>query len=265
MFRGDADLSRLTQVGTSTDGPFAAVLAASVLAFYSYAGFETSANVAEETKDPARAYPRALFGALAVARLVYALVGAAASAVVPTDELASSKGPLLEVVRQAGIIPPIVFSVVALVAVANGALLTSIMSSRLAYGMARDGLLPASLARVLPGRRTPWVAIVATTACSVTLALTGSIEVLASVMVLLLLVVFTAVNLAVLVLRRDRVEHTYYRVPRWLPVGGALSCLLLATRTEAQTWKVGLPLLAVAVVLAAFAARHRRRTSAVEG
>ena len=67
-----------------------AVLAGSVLAFYSYAGFETSANLAEETKDPARSYPRALFGALIVAGVIYALVGAAASAVVPTEELAGS-------------------------------------------------------------------------------------------------------------------------------------------------------------------------------
>lgn len=256
--RGEGDLGRLTQLGTPENGPLAAVLAGTVLAFYSYVGFETSVNIAEETKDPARSYPRALFGALIVAGLVYALVGAAASVVVPTAALAESTAPLLQVVQAAGIIPPVVFSAVALVAVANGALLTGIMSSRLAYGMARDGLLPGFLTKVLPERRTPWVAILVTTAISVLLALTGTLEVLASTMVLLLLVVFTAVNAAVLVLRRDTVEGRHFRVPIALPIAGIVACLGLATQVEAEAWAVGLPFLGVAAVLAGIAAWRRR-------
>lgn len=251
--RGQADLSRLTQLGTATNGPVLAVLAGTVLAYYSYVGFETSVNIAEEAKNPARSYPIALFGALAVAGLVYTGVGVAASAVLPTDQLAASSGPLLEVVKAAGGVPPVLFSIIALIAVANGALLTGIMSSRLTYGMSRDGLLPAFLSRVLPGRRTPAVAILATTALSVILALIGSIEVLASTLVLLLLVVFIAVNSAVLVLRKDAVEHAHFRVPQVLPVLGIASCLLLLTQMEASTWLLGLPMLAVGAVAAAVA------------
>lgn len=259
VLRGQGDLARLGELGTPENGPIAAVLAGTVLAFYSYVGFETSVNIAEETKDPVRSYPRALFGALIAAGVIYALVGAAAAVVLPTSELAASSAPLLRVVEAAGIIPPVVFSVVALVAVANGALLTGIMSSRLAYGMARDGLLPSALGRVLPGRRTPWVAIIATSGLSLALALAGSIEVLASTMVLLLLVVFTATNAAVLVLRRDPIQARHFRVPTILPVAGIASCLGLATQVEAQVWAVGLPLLLVAALLAALAARRRRR------
>ncbi|MEL4358826.1 MULTISPECIES: APC family permease [unclassified Luteococcus] len=254
--RGDADLSRLTQLGAPGHGAVQAVLAAAVLAFYSYVGFETSVNVAEEARDPNRSYPRALFGALVVAAVIYAGVGAAASAILPTDRLAASSGPLLEVVRAAGGIPPVLFSLVALVAVANGALLTGIMSSRLAYGMARDGLLPRALARVLPGRRTPWVAILVTSGLSVVLALTGEIDTLAATLVLLLLVVFASTNLAVLVLRRDQVGHEHFRIPSVVPALGLASCLLLATQVEAATWRLGLPLLAVGVLLAALAARR---------
>ncbi|MCG7309428.1 APC family permease [Brachybacterium sp. ACRRE] len=259
LLRGNGEFSRLTTLGTPENGPVAAVLAGSVLAFYSYVGFETSVNIAEETKDPARSYPRALFGALITAGVVYALIGVVASAVVPTDELAGSSAPLARVISAAGIVPPVVFSAIALVAVANGALLTGIMSSPLTYGMAADGLLPGFLGRLLPGRRTPWVAIVVTTALSVLLALTGTVEVLAGTMVLLLLVVFLAVNASVLVLRRDRVEHAHFRVPIVLPVGGLISCLLLLTQVEGQVWRRGLPLLAVAAVLAALAAWRRRR------
>ncbi|MFF7857422.1 amino acid permease [Streptomyces sp. NPDC007904] len=257
VLRGDGDPGRLTDLGTPEKGAAAAVLSGSVLAYYSFVGFETSVNVAEETRDPRRSYPRALFGALATAGAVYVLVGLAASAAVPTERLAGSSGPLLEVVEEAGGVPARLFSAVALVAVANGALLTGIMSSRLAYGMARDGLLPSGLAKVLPTRRTPWAAIAVTTALAALLALTGSVATLASTLVLLLLVVFLLVNVAVLVLRRDPGETAYFRAPTALPVLGAASCVLLATQIEAEVWLRGLLVLAVGVVLAAVAVAKR--------
>ncbi|TDD22298.1 APC family permease [Kribbella turkmenica] len=261
MARGDADTARLTELGASGSGAAAAALSGAVLAFYSFVGFETSVNIAEETKDPRRSYPRALFGALLTAAVVYLLVGVVASAVVPTDDLAGSSGPLLEVVRAAGSVPTWIFGLVALVAVANGALLTGIMSSRLAYGMARDGLLPSVLTRLLPNRRTPWVAITVTGLLSLALALTGEVKELAATLVLLLLVVFTAVNLAVLVLRRDHVSEKHFRAPTLIPVLGVASCLLLFTRIETDVWLRGLILLGAAVVLGLVAARRARVNS----
>ncbi|MDO0924431.1 APC family permease [Streptomyces sp. TG1A-8] len=265
LLRGDGDLGRLTRLGTPDRGAAAAVLGGSVLAYYSFVGFETSVNVAEETRDPRRSYPRALFGALATAGAVYVLVGVAASAAVPTGRLVASSGPLLEVVKAAGGVPPRLFSAVALVAVANGALLTGIMSSRLAFGMARDGLLPSALTKVLPGRRTPWVAIAATTALSMLLALTGSVATLASTLVLLLLVVFLIVNVAVLVLRRDPGSAEHFRTPTALPVLGAASCVLLATQVEAAVWWRGLVVLGAGTVLAAVAAVRRGRAAGAAG
>ncbi|AXI84849.1 amino acid permease [Streptomyces sp. ETH9427] len=262
LLRGDGELGRLTDLGTPEKGAAAAVLSGSVLAYYSFVGFETSVNVAEETRNPRRSYPRALFGALATAGAVYVLVGLAASAAVPTAQLAGSSGPLLEVVKEAGGVPPKLFSAVALVAVANGALLTGIMSSRLAYGMAKDGLLPGVLTKVLPGRRTPWAAIAVTTGLAMLLALTGSVATLASTLVLLLLVVFLMVNTAVLVLRRDPGEGDHFRTPVVLPVLGIASCVLLATQIEAAVWLRGLAIVAAGAVLAAISvARRSRRTN----
>ncbi|MBF6345399.1 APC family permease [Nocardia cyriacigeorgica] len=265
MLRGDADPGRLAQVGTSDHGAAGAVLAGTVLAFYSFVGFETSVNLAEEVKDPRRAYPTALFGALLTAGVVYALIGVVASACVPTEQLAASSGPLLEVVRVAGQVPDWLFSVVALVAVANGALLTGIMSSRLAYGMAGDGLLPPVLARISPRRRTPWIAIVATSSVSLVLALTGEIDSLAATLVLLLLFVFAAVNAAVLALRRDAGEPGHFRIPTVVPWLSLASCLFLFTRIEGEVWVRGLLLLTLGAALAvANAVRARRRGAAVE-
>jgi amino acid transporter len=258
LLRGDGDPARLTRLGTAEHGAAAAVLSGAVLAYYSFVGFETSVNVAEETQDPRRSYPRALFGALLTAGAVYVLVGLAASAAVPTGTLASSSGPLLEVVRAAGGVPERLFGAIALVAVANGALLTGIMSSRLAYGMARDGLLPRFLTAVLPERRTPWAAIGTTTGLAVLLALTGGVAALASTLVLLLLVVFLMVNTAVLVLRRDPGEPGHFRAPTVLPVLGAASCVLLATRVEPGVWLRGLAVVGAGLLLGAAAGVRRR-------
>ncbi|WP_049565656.1 APC family permease [Streptomyces sp. SBT349] len=259
VLRGDGEFTALTELGTGEKGPAAAVLSGAVLAYYAFLGFEASANLAEETRDPRRSYPRALFAALGAAGLVYLLVGVAATVSVPTERLVESSGPLLEVVRAAGGVPERLFSAIALVAVANGALLTGIMSSRLAFGMARDGLLPSFLARVLPVRRTPWAAIAVTTGLSTGLALTGDLSTLAATQVLLLLIVFAAVNAAVLVLRRDRVAVHHFRVPGAVPVLGVASCAVLATQIEGGVWLRGLLLMAVGVVCGLVARLRRRR------
>jgi APA family basic amino acid/polyamine antiporter len=205
-----------------------AILAGAALAFFALIGFEDSVNVAEETKEPSRVYPRALFGGLAVAGVVYLLVTVIASMVVPTDTLAESDGPLLEVVDQGPLgVSTKVFAAIALFALTNGALINMIMASRLAYGMAQQGIVPRALGRVHAGRRTPWVAIIFTSLLAAALIAAGDLETLADTTVLLLLIVFVFVNVCVLVLRRDRVDHEHFRTPTIIPVVGAGVCIAL--------------------------------------
>ncbi|MDG4664539.1 APC family permease [Mycobacterium sp. 236(2023)] len=247
--RGDGDVAR---VGQFPDGanPGLAILGGAILAYYSFVGFETSANVVEEITDPSRVYPRALFSALLTAGVVYVLVGLASAIALPPEELSQSSGPLLDVVAASGVaVPDWLFSLIALIAVANGALLTMIMSSRLTFGMSEQSLLPSVFARVLPNRRTPWVAIVATTVVAMLLTLIGDLSTLAETVVLLLLFVFLSANVSVLVLRRDRVDHDHFRVWTFVPVLGIGSCLLLLTQQSATVWLLGAALLAVGVVL----------------
>ncbi|TDV50372.1 amino acid/polyamine/organocation transporter (APC superfamily) [Pseudomonas graminis] len=246
---GDADLSRAVQFKEGVNPAFA-VLGAALLAFYSFVGFETSANLAEEVRNVRTVYPRALFGALLIAGAIYMGVGIAAATVMPIEQLVHSSAPLLEVVKASHLgIPPKLFAFIALVAVANGALLTMIMSSRLAYGMSRQGLLPQALSKVLPERRTPWVAIVATSLVAIILTLTGSLATLAETVVLLLLFVFISTNLAVLVLRKDIVDADHFRVPTWVPVLAIISCLILLTQQSAETWLRAGALMLVGVAL----------------
>ncbi|MGD8165950.1 APC family permease [Herbiconiux sp. P16] len=259
---GGGDLSRVTQFPEETS-PGLAILGGAIIAYYSFVGFETSANVAEEIRDPSRVYPRALLGALLTAGVVYVLVGLASAIALPADTLAESSGPLLAVVGATGFpVPDWLFSLIALVAVANGALLTMIMTSRVTFGMAEQGLLPAVFGRVLPNRRTPWVAIVATTVVAMLLTLVGDLATLASAVVLLLLFVFISTNVAVLVLRKDAVQHKHFRVWTFVPVLGVLSCVLLLTQQDPIVWLFGGGFVLLGVVVYLIHRATARRTPA---
>jgi basic amino acid/polyamine antiporter, APA family len=236
IVQGDADTGRAFEFkeGSSV---FGAALAGAALAFYALVGFEDSVNVAEETQNPSRTYPKVLFIGLAIAGLLYFLVTVGASAVVPTNDLASSSGPLLEVVKQGPLgINEKVFSAIGLLALSNGALINMIMASRLLYGMAKEDVVPAPLGTVGSARRTPWVAILFTTAIAAVLIITGDLSKLADTTVALLVCVFAIVNISVLVLRRDRVDHDHFRVPTVVPILGVGVSIALLTQIEAEVW-----------------------------
>ena len=232
LINGDGDPGRALEFKEGSSVPVA-IMGGAALAFYALIGFEDSVNVAEETRDPRRSFPQALFGGLLITALVYFAVTFTASLVVPTDRLADSSGPLLEVVRAGPLsIPPRLFAGIALVAITNTALINMIMASRLTYGMGRQGVVPRVFARVHPQRKTPWVGIAFTTLIAVALVTTGEVETLADTTVVLLLAVFIVVNISVLVLRRDPVEQDHFRAPTILPVVGVLVCVALMTQQE---------------------------------
>jgi basic amino acid/polyamine antiporter, APA family len=232
---------------------FFAIVGGTALAFYAMIGFEDSVNVAEETKAPSRSYPRALFGGIAIAGVLYLLVTLTASTVVPTGQLSGSDAPLLEVVEEGPLgVSTRLFSFIALLAVTNSALINMIMASRIVYGMAERGIVSRLFAGVLPKRRTPAAAIAFTTLIAVVLVSTGDLSSLADTTVLLLLFVFTIVNVAVLVLRRDSVEHEHFHAPSLFPVLGALVSVALIVDIavdDLTTFARAALLLAVGVLL----------------
>ncbi|MBQ0925987.1 APC family permease [Saccharopolyspora endophytica] len=223
------DPSRLTQFDTDTS-PLLAVTSATALAFFAMVGFEDSVNMAEETKEPSKNFPRALLLGMVITATIYLVIAVITSTLVPTAELAESDGPLLLVVKAAAPwFPPILFSLIALFAVTNTALINMLMASRLVYGMANEGVVPSVFGKVHKGRRTPWVSILFTSIIAVILVSSLEISDLGSTTSLLLLVVFAVVNVAVLVLRKDEVEHDHFKAPTWVPVLGALTCAFFAS------------------------------------
>jgi amino acid transporter len=223
--------ARLVEINTGDTGVFLAITAATSLAFFAMVGFEDSVNMAEECRNPARIFPRAMLLGMGVAGLIYVVVAVLSSMLVPAAELGAAGSGALFAVLRAGApgFPLAVFAAIGLFAVINSALINMLMASRLLYGMANERILPRVFGTVHPTRRTPWVSIVFTSVIAIILVLTADISLLGGTTALLLLAVFTIVNIAVLVLRRDRVEHDHFRAPSWTPYVGIVLCGFLAT------------------------------------
>ncbi|MFI7585639.1 APC family permease [Spongisporangium articulatum] len=252
---GNGDWSRALSFDLAGDeSVLGAVLAATAIALFAMIGFEDAVNMAEETREPTRTFPRILIAGIALTGVIYLVVAVTSVALVPLDELGEGDTPLLKVVEAGAPDFPLgLFAVIAMFAVANTALINMLMASRLLYGMARERVLPAVLGRVHPGRRTPWVAIGVTTLLALGLVtFVGELSELGGTTSLLLLLVFTVVNVAVLVLRRDPVEHDHFRTPTPVAVLGALSCAFLAsplTPRATEQYVIAGVLLLIGVVL----------------
>ncbi|MFG1990706.1 APC family permease [Actinoplanes sp. NPDC048988] len=251
---GDGDLSRLTDF-TPAEGEsaFFSVTAATALAFFAMVGFEDSVNMAEETKDPVRIFPKVMLTGLCVTGVIYILVSISSVALVAPEELGEGDAPLLKVV-QAGAsgFPLWIFAFITMFAVANSALINMLMASRLLYGMANERVLPRILGRVHRTRRTPWVGIVFTTVIAFGLIWFADLAALGGTTSLLLLCVFTVVNIAVLVLRRDHVDHEHFKAPTVIPVIGAITCAYLASPLSGRAgadYRVAGILLVIGVLL----------------
>lgn len=236
---GQADFSRVVAFDTPEDkSVFLAITTATSLAFFAMVGFEDSVNMAEETKNPATIFPKIMLTGMGITGVIYVLVAIVAVALVPVGDLAASETPLVEVVRAGAPGLPIdrILPFISMFAVANSALINMLMASRLIYGMARQKVLPPVLGKVHPRRQTPWVAIIFTTVLALGLITAVSLNpdsnvigVLGGTTALLLLAVFTVVNTAVLILRRDPAPEGAFRAPTAIPVLGAVTCLYLVT------------------------------------
>jgi amino acid transporter len=240
LFDGGGEPGRALEFNDDAT-PALLIVAGASIAFYALIGFEDAVNVAEETKDATRTFPRTLFTGLGIAGAVYLLVTVVAGMAVPADRLAGSDGPLLEVVTQGPLsVNSKVFCAIALFAIVNGCLLNLVMASRLMYGMANEGVVPRFLGRVHEGRRTPWIAIIFTASIAAVLAVLGDLSTLADTTVLLLLIVFVAVHVSLIILRRRPVDHDHYRAWTVLPWLGAATCAGLAVQQVAEDPKLAL-------------------------
>jgi amino acid transporter len=193
------------------------------------------------------------------------LVSVSAVTLVSPEQLGEGETPLLKVV-QAGApnFPVGIFGIITMFAVANSALINMLMASRLVYGMSREHVLPTVLGKVHRSRRTPYIAIGFTTLLAFGLiTFVGGVPQLGGTTALLLLCVFTVVNAAVLVLRRDRVAHRHFRTPTWMALLGVATCAFLVgpwTGRDPVQYRIAAILIGLGVVLWAVTVLINRAT-----
>ncbi len=207
--------------GATTLGP-TMLFSGAVLTFFAFVGFEDMLNVSEEVKQPQRTMPWGIILAVAIATLLYVAVAVTSVSVVHYSVLAKAPAPLAAITEKAAEwLPPWVFKVVTMFAVANTVLINYIMGSRLLYGMARQGLVPPALGRVHATRRTPHLAILTLLCAVLVLAFASGVTQLGTATGLLLLFCFAIVNGALIVLKLRRGEpRGSFEVPVIIPALG---------------------------------------------
>ena len=198
------------------------------LAFYAFLGFEDMVNIAEEVKAPSRAFPIAIILALSISTLLYVLVVLVALETLSLDELQSSSAPFADIYKRLTGDEPIVISLIGSFAVVNGALIQMIMASRIVYGMAVKGWLPSTLTQVSHMTKTPIKATLLVGLITMSFALLFDIVFLASFTSMLILIVFTLVNIALIRIKSTKPAPEGVReIPVWVPWCAVVLNLLL--------------------------------------
>lgn len=205
-----------------SDATIGGVFSGAALVFFAFIGFDDIATLSEETRDAATTVPRALLLTLLISGGLYVLVGVSAVSVIDPAVLGAAERPLaLVVAHDWGNRASDALAYIALAATANTTLLVLTAASRLVYAMAREQRLPPLLATV--GRRgnAPYLAAIATCAVAIPFALSGGLDLVASVTDFAVYSTFIAVNLSVIALRRREPETARpFRIPAsigWVP------------------------------------------------
>lgn len=265
---------------------WAGVMRASSILFFAYLGFETVSTAAAETKDPQRAMPIGILGALAASTTIYIIVAAVLTGIVPFRELGVAD-PLAVAVDRIGWPGfAILIKVGALTGLASVLLVNGFGHSRICFAMARDGLLPCAFGRLHGRFRTPWIGCILVCLISALLAAMFPISVLGDLVSIGTALAFIVVSLSLMWLRTAHPELPRpFRVPLggfwvrkvwigYVPVAAIVMCVAMilpvsldiiaqARRGEIvpAAFLVGYALLGVAIYVG-YGLRHTKRNAA---
>lgn len=201
------------------------ILLGAFLAFYALIGFEDLVNLAEEMHQPGRTLSIAIPASLAFATVLYVGLAIVALGAAPVEALAATDAPMAFLLDNSGLPGLRIIVVLSIVAITNGALAQLVMSARVLYGLGNRGLLPAPLALINTRTRTPVIASLLVISLVLAAVSSGTLLELARVTSGLVLVVFTLVNLSLLVLNWRAGSRGFTRL--FTPGLAAMACMLL--------------------------------------
>jgi APA family basic amino acid/polyamine antiporter len=261
----------LTAINTANNTPFApngftGIHQGAAIVFFAYIGFDAISTAGEETRNPQRNLPIGILGGLAICTLIYVIVGAVLTGMVPYRQLAVAD-PLAEALKLTGF--GSVGMIVALgAAVSMSAVLLVFQygQPRIFFAMARDGLLPQWAATVDPKTRVPYTTTLITGVVVALGSLIGDAAETYDLTNIGTLFAFALVAAGVLVLRvKEPARPRPFRVPLvWVvaPLGIA-ACLFVMLGLPRQAWeRFAIWLVIGGVLYAAYGYRHSRLRNA---
>lgn len=210
------------------------------IVFFAYIGFDAISTAAEETRNPQRNLPIGILGGLAVCTLIYVIVGAVATGLVPYEQLRSSD-PLTRALTVAGLdTASWIVAFGAVVSMAAVLLVFQYGQPRIFFAMARDGLLPKFAAKIHPRTRIPHITTLITGVLVALGALVADDSATYDLTNIGTLSAFAVVCIGVLVLRlREPQRERPFRVPLYplVTIGGAAACLFVMKGLPPSAWK----------------------------
>ncbi|MBP0639519.1 MULTISPECIES: amino acid permease [unclassified Cupriavidus] len=232
---------------------FSGIFNAAALVFFAFIGFDAVTSAAEEVRNPRRDLPIGIIGSLAVCTVLYVVVAAIMTGIVPFARFAGVDHPVSLALQYAG--QNWVAGFVDLGAILGMTTVILVMTygqTRVIFAMSRDGLLPERLSSVHPVHATPYFATWTVGLIFAAIAGFVPLNVLAELINIGTLAAFTLISVAVLVLRRIRPDlPRAFRCPG-VPVVPLLAigfCLFLMAHLQALTWIAFLVWLALGLVI----------------
>jgi APA family basic amino acid/polyamine antiporter len=218
---------------------FSGVLRATGIMFFAYIGFDAVSTAAQECRNPQRDLPIGILASLAICTVLYIAVATVLIGIVPYAKL-NVPDPIAVGIDATGLtwLSPLV-KVSALFGLFSTMLVTLLGQTRIFFAMSRDGLLPAAFGRVHERFRTPHVSTILTgTIVAIAAGLTP-LDTLGQLVSMGTLLAFVLVCIGIVMLRKTQPDAARpFRTPGmpWVPIAGALACLVQMLSLPWATW-----------------------------
>ncbi|MEL1264722.1 amino acid permease [Pseudoxanthomonas putridarboris] len=230
----------------ANEGPgkfgFEGVTRAAAIVFFAYIGFDAVSTAAGEAKNPQRDMPIGILGSLVVCTIIYIVVCAVLTGMLPYTQLGTEKPVATALEAYPSLLWLKTLIEIGAIAGLSSVILVMLMAQpRIFYSMAKDGLMPKIFGKVHPKFQTPYVGTIIVGVIAATLAGFLPINLLGEMVSMGTLLAFATVSAGVLILRFTKPDLPRpFRVPLAIVVCplGVAACLYLFWQPFTEHWKL---------------------------
>jgi len=238
---------------TAQGGQPLGMFAGAAIIFFAYIGFDSVSVHSEEAKNPAKDVPIGIIASLIICTILYILVSAVLTGMVPYKEI-NIDAPVVDAFKRAGLVwMQYLVAAGAMTGITSVLLVMMLSQPRVMLALARDGLVPKGFfGDIHPKFRTPWKSTILTGIFVAGMAGFIPLSILAEMTSIGTLFAFVIVCGAVMVMRKTNPNADRpFRAPLvpLVPILGILTCLLLMFSLPEENWYRLIIWLAVGLVI----------------